>query len=209
MAPLAELNVVWLTGASCDGCSISVLGDNSVAPLEDLLSGRVEGLPRIKLIHPLLSLESGADFRSHLERAVAGELNPFVFVMESSVPQRPPAGSFAWLGEEEDGKLAGFDEWTRRLARNAEAVIAIGDCAVFGGPHSEGLSNPTGATGVESVLGFPFRSRAGFPVIHLPGCSVPPVFIATLVSVIHVLQGSGPALDLDPLGRPVFAYSVE
>ncbi|MDQ6801470.1 MAG: hypothetical protein M3041_11595 [Acidobacteriota bacterium] len=201
---LSELNLIWLTGASCDGCSISVLGDDADVAIEDLLLGRVEGLPRIRLVHPLLSFEEGSAFVDLLRAAAAGASDPYVLVMESSVPRELASGSFASIGEEGE-KLIDIAEWVRRLAGGAEIVIAIGDCGVFGGPHSD-ESNPSGAKGIESIVGFRFRSRAGMPIIHLPGCSVPPVFISTLTTLVRHWQGEGPALELDPLGRPTFAY---
>lgn len=206
--PIEELNVVWITGASCDGCTIAVLGDDSTARFEDLVTGRVEGLPRLSLIHPVLSIEEGSAFVDLLRRAAARKLQPYLLVVESSLPATLPEGSWGWLGEE-DARPVDLRDWVARLAGGAEAVIAVGDCGVFGGPHTgDDESNPSGATGVESVVGCDFRSAAGIPVIHLPGCSVPPVVIATFVSVIRYLQGEAPRPQLDTLGRPSFAYEV-
>ena len=200
-----DVHLVWLTGPSCDGCTVSVIGDTTVATFEELLQGRVAGLPRVRLVHTALSFEQGESYLDLVRRAERGELDPFVLVVEASIPQAAPGGgSYAWKGSE-GGRLVDVREWVRRLGPRASAVLAVGDCGVFGGPHSEG-SNPSGAAGVESVLGERYRSRFGLPVVNLPGCAVPPVVLATLAAVLRRSQGQGPALDLDELGRPRFAY---
>lgn len=202
-----ELTLVWLTGASCDGCTVSILGDTSFAPIEDLLAGQVAGLPRLRLIHPLLALEEGIAFTDLLRDAAEGRLGPYGLMVETSLPRSLPGGaSFGWIGEE-NGRPIDLAQWSSRLAPGALFVVAIGDCAVFGGPHSGDQVDPSGAVGVESHLGWRFRSAAGLPVIHLPGCSVPNVVIATLASLIRNVMADGPPLDLDSLGRPASAYS--
>ena len=59
--PLGDVHAFWLAGMSCDGCTISVSGAGEPS-LEDLLLGRVPGLPRVVLHHPVLSDEAGEEF---------------------------------------------------------------------------------------------------------------------------------------------------
>lgn len=77
-------HIVWLGGASCDGCTMAALGA-SQPRIDDLLLGGTEDVPAVVLVHPALSLESGDAYRAHLERAARGELSPFVLVLEGSV----------------------------------------------------------------------------------------------------------------------------
>lgn len=194
-----ELTIVWLTGSSCDGCSIAFLGDTSVLPVEELLTGQRPDLPRIKMIHPLLSPLQGSPFIRQLKDVAQGQLGPFLLVVETAVPEVLPEGCYAWLGDDD------IATWLRRLAGHALAVIALGDCAVYGGPHSGDDLNPTGAKGVLSLLGIRYTSSAGYPVIHLPGCCAPPVLMETLLRLIASVRGEGEPLRLDELGRPAFA----
>lgn len=199
------ITVIWLSGAGCDGCSMAMLG-GSEPGIESLLSGGVADLPPISLVHPLLALESGDDYRAHLVRATRGEPSPFVFVLEGSVMDeaRAGAGSFSRLGSE-DGRPLTTEVWIERLAARAAAVVAIGSCAAWGGiPAAAG--NPTGAHGLGKHLGPDFRSGAGLPVVNVPGCAPSgETFIETLVGVFLHLLGQVP-LELDQYNRPRWLY---
>ena len=148
--PQDVLHILWMAGASCDGCTMAMLG--ATAPsLEDLLLGRVPDAPRIALLHPVLALESGAAYRAQLEQAADGNLAPFILVLEGSVldESRAGAGSFSRLGTSADGQPLTTASWLNRLAPRAEAVVAIGSCATWGGiPAAAG--SYTGALGLEA-----------------------------------------------------------
>ncbi len=199
-------SVLWITSGGCDGCTMSVLG--AVSPrIEDLLGGGLTDIPRVELIHPVLSLESGARYLSFLEAAARGEDDGFLLVVEGSLFDQRLAGegSFSGLGER-DGQPIPVEEWVCRLAARAEAVIAIGTCATSGGiPAAKG--SVTGAMGLGALLGGGFRSRAGIPIVNVPGCAPNgDAFIEALSHVFLALGGLVP-LDLDELGRPRWLYS--
>ena len=170
LAPEAHASVLWITSGGCDGCTMSVLGAVSPA-LEDLLGGGLTDIPSIELVHPVLSLESGARFLACLEAAARGDDDGFLLVVEGSLYDERLAGegSFSGLGER-DGQPIPVDEWVCRLAPQAQAVIAIGTCATSGGiPAARG--SVTGAMGLGALLGQRFRSRAGVPIVNVPGCA--------------------------------------
>ncbi|HVL68248.1 MAG TPA: hypothetical protein VM364_13380 [Vicinamibacterales bacterium] len=204
--PLERFNLVWLTGPSCDGCTIRALGDASHGGIEALLTGAVEGLPRVDLYHPALSFDTGDAFIEHLRRAAAGHLDPFALIVEASVPDERLAepGFFAGLGEDE-GVPTGIGRWLDRLAPRAAVVIGWGDCGAFGGPHAND-PNPAAATGAWTYLGLDYRSTLGLPVINLPGCAAPPVLTDTLIAILRWAQGAGELPPLDDTNRPLFAY---
>lgn len=201
------LSLVWIGGASCDGCTMAVLGASEPS-LEDLLLGRVPDAPRITLVHPSLALESGDAYRAQLERAAAGELTPFILVLEGSVLDESLAGSgsFSRMGVDADGRPLTIAAWIDRLAPHAEAVIAIGSCATWGGiPAAAG--SPTGAMGLQAYLNGDFRSRAGLPVINVPGCAPSgDAFVETLIYVCLHLAKLVP-LELDDERRPRWLYT--
>jgi hydrogenase small subunit len=201
------LFLVWLAGASCDGCTMAVLGAAEPG-IEDLLLGRVPDAPPVTLLHPALALESGDAFRAQLDRAAAAQLTPFILILEGSVLDESLAGSgsFSRLGVDADGRPLTTAAWIDRLAPQAEAVIAIGSCAAWGGiPAAAG--SPTGAMGLESYLGPDFRSRANLPVINIPGCAPPgDAFVETLVYVWLHLARLVP-IDLDAERRPRWLYN--
>lgn len=198
--------IAWLTCGGCDGCTMAVLGATSPR-LEELLSGQLTHVPSIALVHPGLSFESGREYLDSLERAAAGELGALVLVMEGSLFDNRLAGegSFSGLGSR-NGQPIPVEEWAQRLARQADAVIAIGSCATWGGiPAARG--NVTGAMGLHDLLGAGFRTGTGLPVVNVPGCAPNgDTFIETLSYVFLHLGGVVP-LDLDELDRPRWLYS--
>ena len=209
LGPLEKVYVIWLAGASCDGCSIAVLGATN-PKVEDLLAGLVPGLPRLVLSHTALSVESGQDYLATLHKAGRGELDaPYVVVLEGSVPDERIAqktgGFFIAIGEE-GGKPIPTAEWITRLAPRAAAMIAIGTCATWGGvPAAEG--NATGAMGLMDFVGKDYRSAFGLPIVNVPGCSpVGDNFMETVAAVLLFLQGLAPLPELDELGRPAWIY---
>ncbi len=197
-----QLSLLWLAGASCDGCTMSVLGASEPG-IEDLLGDP----PRLRLVHPGLALESGDAYREHLHTAARGDLEPFVLVLEGSVfdESLAGAGSFSRLGTE-GGRPLTTSAWIDRLAPRAEAVVAIGSCATWGGvPAAQG--NPTGAMGLEDHLGREFRSRAGLPIVNVPGCAPSgEAFVELLDSLFVHLAGLVP-LELDEERRPRWLYA--
>ena len=64
-------------------------------------------------------------------------------------------------------------EWLDRLAPKAPAILAVGTCATYGGIHAM-AGNPTGAMGVPDYLGWDWKSKAGLPIVCVPGCPIQP-----------------------------------
>ncbi len=149
------VHVVWLTsGLGCDGESVAITSATSPS-LEDLLHGVLPGMPRLAIYNQLLAYETGEDFMRAFRDAAAGALNPFVLVLEGSVPNERLAGEGCWaaLGVDPDtGEPIPTCTWIDRLAPQAAAVLALGTCAAYGGvPAMRG--NPTGAMGLRRLSG--------------------------------------------------------
>jgi hydrogenase small subunit len=212
--PLTEVHVFWLAGMSCDGCSISVTGATSPS-VEDLLAGRIPGLPRVVLHHPVLSVAAGADFIAPFHDAADGTLGaPYVIVLEGSIPddQALPEGYYSAMGaggfdpHSENDQPNKVTDWVRRLAPGAAAAVAIGTCATWGGiPASAG--NVTGSMSLMDYLGKDYVSALGVPVVNIPGCAPQgDNFTETVAAVLMFLQGLGPLPEFDELGRPKWLF---
>jgi hydrogenase small subunit len=203
------VHVVWLTsGLGCDGDSVSMTSATSPS-LEDLLRGAQPGMPRLAIYNPLLAFETGEDFMRPFWRAAAGLLDPFVLVLEGSVPNEQISGDGHWAAFGVDpatGDPITTCTWIDRLAPRAAAVLALGTCAAYGGvPAMRG--NPTGAMGLRDYLGLRWVSRRGLPIVNLPGCPVQPDNITeTLLHLALHLAGVEEMIDLDDQGRPRWLF---
>jgi hydrogenase small subunit len=207
------INVIWMTsGLGCDGDTVALTAATNPS-LEDLLRGCFPGMPPIILYNPFLAYETGDEFMRAWFAAAAGELDPFILVLEGSVPNDAINGDGHWATfglDPETREPIATSTWIDRLAPRAAAVLALGTCAAYGGIPAM-RNNPTGAMGLCDYLGWDWRSRLGIPIVNLPGCPVQPDNITeTLLGMALRLAGVGPELDLDEQGRPrrLFARTV-
>ena len=210
LGPLKKVYLIWLAGASCEGCTVAATGGTHPR-LEQLLSGAIPGLPRVELIHSLLSTESGTEWTANLFMAERGELDaPYIITWEGSVMDESLAGAGYWLGLGEDpasGRQLTSRDWLDRLAPGAAAVLAIGTCAAWGGiPAAAG--NPTGAMGLGDYLGAGYRSTTGVPVVNIPGCApLGDNYTETAAALLLHLNGLAPLPELDECGRPSWLFA--
>ena len=115
------VHVLWLTsGLSCDGESVSLTAATSPS-LEELLRGAIPGQPRIALYNPLLAFDVGDEYLRAWHAAACGELDPFVLVVEGSVPNEEINGEGHWsgFGVDGDGQPITATTWLDRLVPRA------------------------------------------------------------------------------------------
>ena len=202
-------HVIWMTsGQGCDGDSVAMTSATNPS-LEDIILGVIPGMPRVVIHTPVLAYENGAEFLQAWYDAEAGKLDPFVLILEGSVPNEKINGDGHWAGigvNPENGQPITTNEWIDRLAPKAAAVVAIGTCATYGGIPAM-KNNPTGAMGLPDYLGWNFRSKAGLPIVCIPGCPAQPdnMTEVLLYLVLH-LGGLAPAPELDEQLRPKWLF---
>jgi len=205
------VHVVWLTaGLGCDGDTIAMTGA-SLPSIEELVGGSVPGVPRVILHNPVLAYENGDAFVQSMRDAAEGKLDPFILVVEGSIPNEKNKSEGYWAAVGTDpstGQPILTTTWIDRLAPKAWAVLAAGTCATYGGIHAmEG--NPTGCMGLPDYLGWTWTSRSGLPVVCLPGCPVQPDnFMETLTYLLTQLVGQAPPIPLDAALRPRWLFSA-
>jgi hydrogenase small subunit len=97
-------------------------------------------------------------------------------------------------------------EWIDRLAPKALAVVGAGTCATYGGIHAM-AGNPTGCMGLADYLGHDWKSKAGIPIVNVPGCPVQPDnFTETVLYLLYVAAGLAPMIPIDSEGRPTWLF---
>ncbi len=206
---VAEVHIVWITaGLGCDGDSVSITAATQPS-VEDVLLGAIPGLPIVHLHNPVLAYENGDDFLKYFYLAEQGKLDPFVLVVEGSIPNEKikKEGYWAGLGTNPNtGQPITTNEWIDRLTPKALAVVACGTCATYGGIHAmEG--NPTGCMGLADYLGWDWKSKAGLPIVNVPGCPVQPDnFMETVLYLLYQVAGLAPMIPLDDQLRPKWLF---
>jgi len=174
--------VVWLEFQDCAGCTESFLRASRPTAAEvvlDVLSVDY---------HETIMAASG-----HLaEEAKAATIaaGGYLLVVEGSIPTAEN-GIYCTIG----GRTA--VDILKEAAAGALAVVAVGNCAAFGG-LPKAAPNPTNAVGVMDLV-------TDKPVLNLPGC---PLNVVNLTAtVVHFLT-FGELPEMDDLHRPLFAHGA-
>jgi hydrogenase small subunit len=210
---IPEVNVLWISEfMSCDGDTVSVTG--AMYPsLEDVVMGNIPGLPKVNLHNKVLAVQNGEEYLKPFYAAAEGKLDPFVLVIEGSIPNEKikKEGYWAAMGiDHRTGQPILSNHWIDMLAPHAYAVVAAGTCATYGGIHAMS-HNPTGSMGLPDYLGWEWKSRAGIPIVCVPGCPVQPDnFMETFLYLLNMMAGRLTMIPLDDKLRPtwLFGYTV-
>ncbi len=193
-----QRNLLWLQSGGCGGCTLSLF--NAESP--DLLTGlKAAGINL--LWHPSLSEQCGEELHSLLNQIVEGDLHLDILCLEGSVVLGPNGtGNFHRLS----GSNTPMKDWIDAMAQRADHVVAIGNCAAFGGITSAG-DNPSEACGLQfsgeksgGLLGTVFASQADMPVINIAGCPPHPNWISE--TLFQVALDDMTQQHLDELNRP-------
>ena len=193
-----EIPVIWLQGASCTGCSVSVL--NAVSPkIQNLLIDEIVPGNHINLrFHMTIMAGEGEPVIEVLRDTRKQLKGEYILIVEGSVPAASN-GIYGTIGEE-DGKAETILSRVENLGSDAFLTISLGTCAAYGGIPAA-VPNPTGCKGVKEIFD---NKGINTPVINLPGCPVhPDWFVGTVAKLIL-----GTPLDLDDINRPKLFYGM-
>ena len=101
-----------------------------------------------------------------------------------------------------------FPNIVKILSSKAKYVVALGDCASFGGVHAKSNIHITGLQfrfkEFGGLLGKTFLSKSSYPVINIAGCPAHPEWIFYVIS--SLLEDKN--IELDEFNRPkdIFKY---
>ncbi len=176
--------VLWIAQGLCTGCT------------ESMAQSRTPDVPTVVL--DILSVNywetvmasAGSDALKAITETV--DKGGYILIVEGSIMNGANGNTLRVGGR--PGR-----EDVKEAAKNADAIIAVGSCAVDGG-WVKAAPNPAGATGVSEYLASVGISK---PIINLPTCPVNPEWIVAMI-VDVLLVGKLPALDSK--GRPTLIY---
>ncbi|MGV7223465.1 MAG: hydrogenase small subunit [Nitrospinales bacterium] len=184
-------NVIWLSGASCTGCTVSLanlINGQEPTDVADLLINHID-----LMFHPNLMGAAGDLAVQNLLTTIE---NPFILAVEGGIPTAFN-GHACMLWTESGNEITAM-EAVSNLANNSnlKAILCIGTCSSFGGIPG-GYPNPTTIKSVGELT--------GKSTINIPGCPTHPDWIAWTVA--NLLAGNIPSLDL--YGRPASLFQGE
>src|SRR6201984_3280911 len=117
------VHILWMNGGlGCDGDSVALTAATRPS-IEEIVLGALPGLPKIAVHWPLIDFEcgpeTGADnFIEWGHKADRGELEPFVLVVEGSIPNEAIKEEGYWCGfgnNPATGQPMTTNEWLDRL----------------------------------------------------------------------------------------------
>jgi NiFe hydrogenase small subunit HydA len=175
--------LVWLEMSLCTGDSEALIQSTNPSPAE--------------LVLDILSIDywdtimapSGKEAEKSLEDAVkAGD---FLCVVEGAIPTGEN-GHYLTVADKTGVEIL------KEVSEKAKAVIAIGNCATYGGIPAAN-PNPTESKGVDQVI--------EQPVVNIPGCPCNGEWLVD-TAVYYLIFNKLP--ELDKIGRPkmIFGQTV-
>lgn len=177
-------NLIWLELNGCSGNIISLL-DGQNPGFSYFVNNMVN-----YIFDNSLNSSAGQFAMENLFNSQPGD---YILAVEGAV-SLTENGTFNIIGSMNERAITGL-EAVQYLGERAEYVIAVGDCASYGGVSSA-RPNPSGGVGVQSVL--------NRKVINLTGCPCHPEWF--LVTLAHILRYGEPILD--ERNRPLMLYGV-
>ncbi len=177
--------VIWIEGASCTGCTESFAQADAPDPATVVLD-------MISLNYSE-TLSAAAGWSMEEAKAQTIEAGNYILIYEGAVLE-------GWGGEAlRVANMPGTHHLVE-AAKNANAVVALGSCAVNGG-WMGAHPNSSGALGVQAYL-----KKAGVktPVVNVPGCPANPEWVEAVL-VDAVLVGKLP--ELNSQNKPVVMFN--
>lgn len=186
--------VIWLQGAGCSGCTISLLNVTNPTTIDDVLLNKIS----MKYDSTIMT-SAGETAMQALENAANQYNGQFILVIEGAIPTGTKK-DYCIIGEQNGTHLSMLDA-LNKYGPMAKYVVAAGTCSSFGGVAAASPNN-TSCSPVKTVL----SGKTKNPVVNLPGCPAhPTVMVQILLDLI--LTGM-PTLDSNSRPTKYFAKYV-
>ena len=178
--------VIWIEGASCTGCT------ESFAQVETPDVATVV-LDMISLNYSE-TLSAAAGHSMEEAKAQTIEAGNYILVYEGAVLEGWDGNALRVAGEVGTAALV-------EAAESANAVVAVGSCAVNGG-WMAAYPNPANALGVQQYLQ---KAGVSTPVINVPGCPVNPEWVMSVLVDVVVMKDPG-LIKLNSFNMPASLF---
>ena len=180
--------VIWIEGASCTGCTESFAQVESPDPASVVLE--------LISLNYSETLSAAAGHSMEEAKAQTIKAGNYILVYEGAVLER-------WEGQALRVADKPGTEHLLEAAANANAVVALGSCAVNGG-WMGAHPNSAGALGVQQFLE---KNGIDKPVVNVPGCPANPEWLVSVL-VDVVMMGKLPVLNAENKPAGIFNQTI-
>ena len=218
MANSSAPTVVWIAGAACTGCTMTLLNSVFYTTVDELL------LNRINLAYLDTAMATAGAYVDGVQYPGANALQAahdaynaggYVLVVEGGIPTGAPAGAgagdYCRIGELVPGSTVDtMADVTAAFAQKALAILAVGTCSSFGGipgargsvTSTKGLLYSGTANGGAIATATETRNRTGLAAktINISGCPPHPDWIVGTIA--HILDTAITLPQLSSYARP-------
>ena len=116
-------SLLWFQGGACSGNTMSFLNAEEPSVCDLITDFGIE-----VIWHPSLGMELGNQAQKIFHDCAKGERHMDIFVFEGTVIQGPNgSGRYDMFSDRP------MKDWVTELAAQAQLVVAVGDCACWGG----------------------------------------------------------------------------
>lgn len=180
--------LIWIEGASCTGCT------ESFAQIETPDAATVV-LDLISLNYSeTLSAAAGWSMEEAKEQTI--QAGDYILIYEGAVLE-------GWGGQALRVADKPGTEHLVEAAKNANAVVALGSCAVNGG-WMAAHPNASNALGVQQYLK---KAGVNVPVVNVPGCPANPEWLMSVLVDVVLLKKKPSELNLTSEGKPAGIFN--
>ena len=182
--------VIWIEGASCTGCTESFAQIETPDPATVVLE--------LISLNYSETLSAAAGWSMEEAKAQTIENGNYILIYEGAVLE-------GWNGQ---ALRVANEPGTHHLidaAKNANAIVALGSCAVNGGWMGAN-PNSAGALGVQQFLAK--EGITNVPVINIPGCPANPEWLMSVLVDVVLMDGQLPALNDEGKPAGIFDQTI-
>ena len=188
-------SVLWFQAGACSGNTMSFLNAEEPNVVDLIVDFGLE-----VIWHPSLGVELGDNATKIFNDCASGARPMDIFVLEGSVIQAAD-GTWGHVRRPPDDRV-GHRARQRGVASSWRSATARAGAASR--PWSPTPASPRGCSSTSAskggFLGPDWRSKAGLPVINIPGCPAHPDWITQIL--VALATGRAGDIALDDLHRP-------
>ncbi len=172
--------VFWIQGASCTGCTVSLLNSSHTSIAEVLT--RLISLD----FHSTLMANDGTTAIEKMLTLAAKFKGQYFVILEGAIP-RAEKGKFCVIGETEEREYTVVD-LLNELCPNAALVFGFGTCSSYGG-ISAARGSMTKSVGLQTFFE---DEKIAVPLVNVPGCPPHPDWmVGSLVIALDKIKREG------------------